>query len=123
MCGRFALYSDPFTLARRFEADALPELRPRYNVAPSQNIPIVREEERHKTFCAGPLGPDPALGEGYEDRLQHDQRPGRDGGRKTGVPQCFQAPALPDSGRRLLRMASYTGFKGQATLVYCAAGP
>jgi putative SOS response-associated peptidase YedK len=44
MCGRFALYSDPFTLARRFEAEALSELRPRYNVAPSQNIPIVWKE-------------------------------------------------------------------------------
>ena len=44
MCGRFALYSDPFTLARRFEADAPPELRPRYNIAPSQNIPIVRRK-------------------------------------------------------------------------------
>jgi putative SOS response-associated peptidase YedK len=44
MCGRFALYSDPFALGKRFNADALPELRPRYNVAPSQTIPIVRKE-------------------------------------------------------------------------------
>ena len=50
MCGRFALYSDPFTLAKRFEAEELPELRPRYNVAPSQYIPIVREEDEKRRF-------------------------------------------------------------------------
>ena len=56
MCGRFALYSDPFTLARRFEAEALSELRPRYNVAPSQNIPIVREEGEKRRFALARWG-------------------------------------------------------------------
>ncbi|MDD5319494.1 MAG: SOS response-associated peptidase [Methylococcales bacterium] len=56
MCGRFALYSDPFTLARRFEAEALSELRPRYNVAPSQNIPIVREEGEKRRIALARWG-------------------------------------------------------------------
>ena len=56
MCGRFALYSDPFTLARRFEADAPPELSPRYNVAPSQNIPIVRDEGEKRHFALARWG-------------------------------------------------------------------
>ena len=56
MCGRFALYSDPFTLARRFEAEALPELRPRYNIAPTQNIPIVREEGEKRRFALARWG-------------------------------------------------------------------
>jgi putative SOS response-associated peptidase YedK len=56
MCGRFALYSDPFTLARRFETDAPPELRPRYNVAPSQNIPIVREVGEKRRFAMARWG-------------------------------------------------------------------
>ncbi|MDD5410207.1 MAG: SOS response-associated peptidase [Methylobacter sp.] len=56
MCGRFALYSDPFALARRFEAEALPELRPRYNIAPTQNIPIVREEEGKRRFALARWG-------------------------------------------------------------------
>lgn len=56
MCGRFALYSDPFTLARRFEADAPPELSPRYNVAPSQNIPIVRDEGEKRRFALARWG-------------------------------------------------------------------
>ncbi|MGJ0517176.1 MAG: SOS response-associated peptidase [Methylomicrobium sp.] len=50
MCGRFALYSDPFTLAHRFSAEAPPELRPRFNVAPTQNILIVREENDKRYF-------------------------------------------------------------------------
>jgi putative SOS response-associated peptidase YedK len=56
MCGRFALYSEPFTLARRFETDVPPELRPRYNVAPSQNIPIVREEGEKRRFALARWG-------------------------------------------------------------------
>jgi putative SOS response-associated peptidase YedK len=56
MCGRFALYSDPFTLARRFEAEELPELRPRYNIAPTQNIPIVREESGARRFALARWG-------------------------------------------------------------------
>ncbi|MDD5493761.1 MAG: SOS response-associated peptidase [Dehalococcoidia bacterium] len=56
MCGRFALYSDPFTLAKQFKAEALPELRPRYNVAPSQNIPIVREEGEKRRFALARWG-------------------------------------------------------------------
>ncbi len=56
MCGRFALYSDPFTLARRFEAEALPELRPRYNIAPTQNIPIVCEEGDKRRFAMARWG-------------------------------------------------------------------
>ena len=59
MCGRFALYSDPFTLAKRFQAEALSELRPCYNVAPTQKIPIVREEgeKRHFTLARWGLIP------------------------------------------------------------------
>jgi putative SOS response-associated peptidase YedK len=56
MCGRFALYSDPFTLAKRFKAEALSELRPRYNVAPTQNIPIVRKEGEKKRFAIAHWG-------------------------------------------------------------------
>ena len=56
MCGRFALYSDPFSLAKRFEAEALPELRSRYNVAPTQSIPIVRAEGGVKRFALARWG-------------------------------------------------------------------
>ena len=56
MCGRFALYSDPLTLARRFGAEEPPELRPRYNVAPTQDIPTVREESGKRGFALARWG-------------------------------------------------------------------
>jgi putative SOS response-associated peptidase YedK len=42
MCGRFTLYSSPVVLAREFELGALPLLFPRYNIAPTQPIALVR---------------------------------------------------------------------------------
>jgi len=56
MCGRFALYSDPLTLARRFGVDTPAELRPHYNVAPTQIIPIIREEESKRRFALARWG-------------------------------------------------------------------
>ena len=56
MCGRFALYSAPFSLAKRFGAETPPELHPRYNVAPTQSIPIVREESGARRFALARRG-------------------------------------------------------------------
>jgi putative SOS response-associated peptidase YedK len=45
VCGRFTLTSTPEELARRFELDGVPSLAPRYNVAPGQEVLVVRAEE------------------------------------------------------------------------------
>ena len=50
MCGRFALYTDPIALAKQFQTENLLELMPSYNVAPSQTIPIIRNEQGHRLF-------------------------------------------------------------------------
>jgi putative SOS response-associated peptidase YedK len=42
MCGRFTLSTPADRLAKFFRLDSFPELLPRYNVAPSQPIPVVR---------------------------------------------------------------------------------
>ncbi len=42
MCGRYLLATAPADLARWFDLDTMPELQPRYNVAPAQPIPVVR---------------------------------------------------------------------------------
>jgi putative SOS response-associated peptidase YedK len=42
MCGRYALYADPEMLVARFELPRTPDLRPRYNIAPSQEVPAIR---------------------------------------------------------------------------------
>ncbi len=46
MCGRFALTISPTALAKLFELDEVPELEPRYNIAPSQAVAaILRGQE------------------------------------------------------------------------------
>ncbi|MEE9607018.1 MAG: SOS response-associated peptidase [Myxococcota bacterium] len=42
MCGRFTLTSSPEALARHFDLDELPQLAPRYNVAPGQDVAAIR---------------------------------------------------------------------------------
>jgi len=44
MCGRFALKAPPADIARQFGVDAVPELAPRYNIAPTQDILIIRTD-------------------------------------------------------------------------------
>src|SRR6185437_1538214 len=52
--------------------------------------------------AAGPLGPGAVLGEGSLGRQPDVQRPGRVGAGEVGVQQGVRAPALPDTGRRLV---------------------
>ena len=43
MCGRFAFYSPAEAVVRLFSAEAVEDLPPRYNIAPTQNAPVVRQ--------------------------------------------------------------------------------
>ncbi len=43
MCGRFTLTSTPEALAQRFGLDAPPAQAPRYNIAPGQDVLVVRQ--------------------------------------------------------------------------------
>ena len=45
MCGRYAFFSPAEAVKRVFGVDAIPLLEPRYNVAPTQAVPVVRERE------------------------------------------------------------------------------
>lgn len=42
MCGRYELHTHPAAIALAFGLDWPPELRPRFNIAPMQDVPIVR---------------------------------------------------------------------------------
>jgi len=43
MCGRYTIHTDPSTIARAFGvAGPLPNVEPRYNAAPLQQLPVVR---------------------------------------------------------------------------------
>lgn len=41
MCGRFTVKSEPAEIWKRFRLATIPNLLPRYNVAPTQNVPVV----------------------------------------------------------------------------------
>jgi putative SOS response-associated peptidase YedK len=56
MCGRFALYTDPIALAKKFQTENLLEMQPSYNVAPSQTIPIIRNEQGHRLLALAKWG-------------------------------------------------------------------
>ena len=43
MCGRFTLRTPAQQVAAHFEMMELPLLEPRYNVAPTQSVPVVRQ--------------------------------------------------------------------------------
>jgi putative SOS response-associated peptidase YedK len=42
VCGRYAFFSPAEAVRRTFALDAVPELEPRYNIAPTQDVPAVR---------------------------------------------------------------------------------
>jgi putative SOS response-associated peptidase YedK len=45
MCGRFALHANPQVIALQFGLAAAPGIRPRYNIAPTTDILVVRSQE------------------------------------------------------------------------------
>ena len=45
MCGRFALYRSPARLKEHFAAANELDLKPRFNIAPTQTVPVVRPDE------------------------------------------------------------------------------
>jgi len=45
MCGRFTLNSPPAKLKEHFATTIEPAVKPRFNIAPSQSVPIVRIDE------------------------------------------------------------------------------
>ena len=48
MCGRFAFYSPTEAITQLFGVEDPPEIEPRYNIAPTQFVPIVRADEDGK---------------------------------------------------------------------------
>jgi putative SOS response-associated peptidase YedK len=45
MCGRFTQRTPKKTLAKEFQVEEMPELEPRYNIAPTQDILSIRQSE------------------------------------------------------------------------------
>ena len=69
MCGRFTLTSPPEEIARVFELDSVPDLSPRYNIAPTQDVATVcaraggdREIRLRRWGLVPPWAKDPRIG-------------------------------------------------------------
>lgn len=45
MCGRFVLVADPEVIQQQFDLSALPVTGPRYNIAPTQPVGVITNEE------------------------------------------------------------------------------
>ena len=52
MCGRFTLTSSGQELAENFDLAEIPELRPRFNVAPTQQVAVIRADHADEPFLA-----------------------------------------------------------------------
>lgn len=52
MCGRYTLTLSGHALAEAFELDDVPATTPRYNVAPTQSMPVIRASEDRRRTCA-----------------------------------------------------------------------
>lgn len=50
MCGRYAITLPPEAYRQLLEFEELPNFPPRYNVAPTQAVPVVRQEEGRRRF-------------------------------------------------------------------------
>src|SRR6266404_1033486 len=62
MCGRFYLTATAAELRRLFKLEKVPELVPRYNIAPMQSTPIVVAEENGRAVLTARWGLVPANG-------------------------------------------------------------
>ncbi len=71
MCGRYTLRAEPESIAREFALPEVPTLRPAFNIAPDQPVPVVRfdpdEGARRLDFLTWGLIPswadDPTIGD------------------------------------------------------------
>jgi putative SOS response-associated peptidase YedK len=65
MCGRYALYAGPARMRRVFELSETPrDLVPHFNIAPSQDVPVVRAGEAGNTLTMLRWGLMPPWSEG-----------------------------------------------------------
>jgi putative SOS response-associated peptidase YedK len=116
MCGRFTVKATWAELVAlyRLTMDAPPHnLRPHYNVCPTDPVDLVRAEEGQTRARFDALGPDPRVGGAKPSKTRRWRRSTLGQRRST-----FVTRALPHSDVRLLRMA---GAERQTAVVFHCA--
>jgi len=88
MCGRYRLSRRKQIIEEYFASTSEEqEWEPRYNIAPTQSVPIVRQnpKEPHPGSVASPLGTGSVMGERSFCRCQDDQRKIGNGGHEARI--------------------------------------
>ncbi|MBU0593862.1 MAG: SOS response-associated peptidase [Gammaproteobacteria bacterium] len=71
MCGRFALYRSPLGLKEHFASTNEPDLKPRFNIVPTQTVPVAHAEDAgNRVFTSARWGLIPSWTKDPES-LQH----------------------------------------------------
>jgi putative SOS response-associated peptidase YedK len=98
MCGRFTASFEFREIKVRYNLGRdLPLFARRYNIAPSQEVPVIVQEDGVNELKPMRWGPGPVMGAGLLDRQPPDQCKSRDDKRKAELPTAGRAPALFDS--------------------------
>lgn len=75
MCGRFANAIPSSVLTEYFSLSEAPAIPPRWNIAPTQIVPIIKQDEGGRSEIGhDPVGHGPTLGQRFIDWQQVDQR-------------------------------------------------
>ena len=110
MCGRYWITSPADVLISRFRVrgEATP-LRPRWNAAPGQDLPVIRlGAEGERLSRADALGPRARVGLGPRGRGPADQRARRDGRGETELPRVRSSGGAPSCPRTASTSGSAT---------------
>ncbi len=86
MCGRYVIISTPEAIRALFGYAEQPNFPPRYNVAPTQPVPVVRLDGGKRKFALMRWGLLPSWVKESEDLSAFDQCPRRIRARKARVP-------------------------------------
>ena len=102
MCGRYCITSAPEAIRALFRYREQPNFPARYNVAPTQPVPIVRMVEGERQFALVRWGLIPAWVKDPKGFSLLINARAEIGQRQARVPERYEAPPLPVSGRRFL---------------------
>ena len=105
MCARYDLVIAQEIYERAFKTVRLPKWNfpPRYNVAPTDQVPIVRIDpgDGHRELVLARWGLIPSWMK-EKPKFPAHQRSSRDGAREAAISRGVRAAALPHPGDRLL---------------------
>jgi len=102
MCGRFYLTASPAEIRKQFKLDKMPELVPRYNIAPMQTSPIIVAEENGRGILVARWGLVPSWSRDLSPAAGMINAPAETLDEK---PASIRLTALSRPGERLLRVA------------------